>query len=168
MVKKKITSIIFVVLTAALLSGCGGDSNGSTNNSDKVDSSKNVNIEEPAAEDKETPPILIDQIKVNMSIRKPDSIGTRYVDATLTNNSSVPIKFCNITIFNKDINENSYLVFTNTLMPNETSPKTNAFAPKTGKKEDIEIIKYEFTLVGEDGKDIYLDYDPKLKTYEWH
>ena len=67
----------------------------------------------------------------------------------------------------KATSEKSYLTFTNTIMPGEKSAKAETFGPKSGNIDDIEILEYEFTLVGEDGEDIFLKYDTKLKQYEW-
>lgn len=161
------TKKIGVILTAAvvassMLIGCN-------NTSAETSTGQNESINKPVEqkEEEKTPPILIEDLVLDISIRKPDSIGTVYMDAVLTNNSNKPIKHCTITVLLKDQNEKTYLTFVDTIMPKEKSSKTDAFAPKTQKKEDIEILKYEITIAGEDGKDIYLDYDPKLKQYEW-
>lgn len=53
-------------------------------------------------------------------------------------------------------------------MPGETSPKFESFAPSTGNKDDIELLKYEITVINEDGTSTYLEYDTKLKLYTWY
>lgn len=126
-----------------------------------------MNINSSKKEEKKETPINIDDIKLYMTVREPDSIGNIYVDAILTNNSNLPVKYCSITILDKATSEKSYLTFTNTIMPGEKSAKAETFGPKSGNIDDIEILEYEFTLVGEDGEDIFLKYDTKLKQYEW-
>ncbi|MBM7836348.1 hypothetical protein [Clostridium sardiniense] len=158
---KKIGAIIVSILAVFIVAGCSNQSS--------TPSKENVEINNSETkEEAKTPPILIDDINLDISIKKPNSIGTVYMDAVLTNNTDKPIKFCNITVLLKDKNEKTYLTFTDTIMQKEKSGKTESFAPKTGKKEDIEILKYEFTIRGDDGEDIYLEYDTKLKEYSWN
>lgn len=158
---KKIGVILTTLIVASsVMVGC----NTSTATSSGGDADVSVGQKK---EEQKTPPILIEDIGLDISIRKPDSIGTVYMDAVLTNNSDKPIKSCSISVVLKDQNEKSYLSFYDTIMPKEKSSKTETFGPKTQKKEDIEIIKYDITIAGENGNDIYLEYDPKLKEYSW-
>lgn len=159
---KKIGVILAAaVVASSMLIGCN-------NTSTETSTGQNENNKPTVQnEEEKTPPILIEDLGLDISIRKPDSIGTVYMDAVLTNNSDKPIKQCNITVLLKDKNEKSYLTFTDTIMPKEKSSKTDTFGPNTQKKEDIEILKYDITIAGDGGNDIYLEYDPKLKQYEW-
>lgn len=116
---------------------------------------------------KDVPPVTLEEIPYNITMLEPNSIGARYMEMTYTNNSKVPIKGINMTVLLKDINEKTYLSNYDTIMPGETSPVFESFAPKSGDQKDIEILKIEITTVNDDGSNTYIDYDAKLKTYEW-
>lgn len=165
MLKKKIMCVMLISLIITAITGCGENSADAGKNIDD-NSSANVSIKETWTE--KSLPMTIDQIKLDLVISDKEYItDIKTLTATLTNNSNMPIKRCDVIILNKDTNENSYLFFANTIMPKETSPITETMAPVSGKKEDIEIIKYELVLIDKDGKEVFLHYDPKLNTYEW-
>lgn len=159
---KKILMSIIVGTLLLSLAGCGTNKVVDDNLQNNVD----VQVEENKAE-KEQPPVIIEELPLNVNILEPDSIGTRYMEGTFTNNSKYAIKGFNVTVLLKDKNEKTYLGSYDTVMPGETSPKFECFAPETGNIEDIEYLKYEITVVDENGEEIYLTYDVKLKTYEW-
>lgn len=161
MMKKLLMAIIAGTLLLSLV-GCGGNKKVDNNSQNNV----NVQVEEKN-EEKEQPPVMIDELPMNVTILEPDSIGNRYMEATFTNNSKYAIKGFNVTVLLKDKNEKTYLGTYDTVMPGETSPKFESFAPATGNSEDIEYLQYEITVIDENGEEIYLTYDVKLKTYEW-
>lgn len=150
-----------LILLPVLTVGCSNtaqETNGDVDNVQKK-------VEE---EQKQTPPINMDQLKLDITIKKPDSIGAVYMDGTLTNNSDKILENVNITVLRKDTNEKTYLSFVDTIMPKEKSPKTETFAPNSGKKEDMEILKWDIAVKGDDGQTIYLEYDCKTKEYKWY
>lgn len=159
--KKLLMAIIAGTLLLSLV-GCGGNKKVDNNSQNNV----NVQVEEKN-EEKEQPPVMIDELPMNVTILEPDSIGNRYMEATFTNNSKYAIKGFNVTVLLKDKNEKTYLGTYDTVTPGETSPKFESFAPATGNSEDIEYLQYEITVINENGEEIYLTYDVKLKTYEW-
>jgi ABC-type Fe3+-hydroxamate transport system substrate-binding protein len=159
--KKLLMAIIAGTLLLSLV-GCGGNKTVDNN------SENNVNAQvEGENEEKEQPPVTIEEVPMNLTILEPDSIGNRYMEATFTNNSKYAIKGFNVTVLLKDKNEKTYLGNYDTIMPGETSPKFESFAPETGNVEDIEYLQYDITVVDENGQEIYLTYDVKLKMYEW-
>lgn len=115
-----------------------------------------------------SPLVTVDQLPMDISIQDPDSIGTIYMKATYTNNSQYPIKGFNVTVLLKETNEKTYLSCYDTVMPGETSPVFDAFGPPSQNLSDTEILNYTITVVGNDGKDKYIDYDVKLNKYEWY
>ena len=166
MYKKKMIYTILISLIIVLMAGCSENLANGEKKTDDSNSSANVSIKETWTE--KSLPMTIDEIKLDLVISDKEYItDIKTLTATLTNNSNMPIKRCDVIILNKDTNENSYLFFANTIMPKETSPITETMAPVSGKKEDIEIIKYELVLIDKDGKEVFLHYDPKLNTYEW-
>jgi hypothetical protein len=110
-------------------------------------------------------PILIEELALNTTILAPDSNGTRYVQATYTNNANYNIIGFSATILLKDTNEKTYLSSYDTVLKGETSPNFEAIAPATGSKSDMEYLKYEITAIDDEGNIIYLDYDVKLNKY---
>lgn len=161
--KKVLITVLSGILTLSLV-GCG-----STKKVENPEGGKpNVKVEEPKKEEKEQPPITIEEVPMNVTILEPDSIGNRYMEATFTNNSKYAIKGFNVTVLLKDKNEKTYLSNFDTVMSGETSPKFQTFGPDTGNADDLEYLEYEITVVDESGKEIYLTYDVKLKTYKWY
>lgn len=150
-----------LILLPVIAVGCSNTAQETNGNVDNVQKK----VEE---EQKQTPPINMDQLKLDITIKKPDSIGTIYMDGTLTNNSDKILENVNITVLRKDTNEKTYLSFVDTIMPKEKSPKTETFAPNSGKKEDMEILKWDIAIKGDDGQTIYLEYDCKTKEYKWY
>jgi len=113
------------------------------------------------------PPVTMEQFPVNITIKQPDSIGNVYIDATYTNNSNRNIVGFQMTVLIKDRNEKTYLSNYDTVLPGETSPKFESFGPKSLNTNDIEILKYKISIANKDGSKTYLEYDNKLKQYNW-
>ncbi len=110
-------------------------------------------------------PVLISDIVLNYEILPPDSIGSVYVNAKYTNNSKYAITKVNYKIWLKDIDKTVYLSSVDTVTPGETSPKFDTFGPKSLKSNDMEFLKCSFSVIDENGKKSYIDYDYKLKKY---
>lgn len=167
MMKKLLMAIITGTLLLSLVA-CGEDKkvddNSQNNANAQVEEKKD---EKEEKEQKEQPPVTIEELPMNVTMLEPDSIGNRYMEATFTNNSKYVIKGFNVTVLLKDKNEKTYLTNYDTIMPGETSPKFETFAPATGNSEDMEYLSYDITVVDENGEEIYLTYDVKLKTYSW-
>jgi hypothetical protein len=113
----------------------------------------------------ENPTVTVEQFPMNITIRRPDSIGTVYMDATYTNNSNRNVVGFQVTILIKDRNEKTYLSTHDTVLPGQTSPKFNSFGPKSLNMNDVEILKYQITIANQDGSKTYINYDNKLKQY---
>lgn len=126
-----------------------------------------ININDKVAEKNEGIPIKVEELPYKITILEPNSIGTRYMQATYTNKSKYPTTGISITVLLKDKNEKTYLTNYDTVMPGETSPIFETFAPPSGKYDDIEILKIEIRASKEDGKTISIEYDNKLKKYDY-
>lgn len=160
---RKLLITIISGLLALSLVGCG-----STKKVENAEESKpDVKVEEKKKKEKDQPPVTLEELPMNITILEPDSIGTRYMEATFTNNSKYAIKGFSVTILLKDKNEKTYLATYDTVMSGETSPKFETFGPDTGSSDDLEYLEYQITVVDENGKEIHLTYDAKLKTYKW-
>lgn len=163
--KKVFILLIFGIL---LISGCSEE----TSKEEGVETSdNNVNVEseenDPEPEPEEEVPIHPDEIKADITIREPDSIGTVYMDATYTNNTEYPIVAYQLNVLLKDKNEKVNLVNFDTVMPGETSTKFDSFGPETQDPNDYELLGLEVTARTEDNKDLYIEYDFKLEEAEW-
>ncbi len=116
-------------------------------------------------ENNKSPLVKINELPIKIDILNPDSIGTRFMKATYTNNSNYTIKGFNVTVLLKDSNEKTYLSTYDTVLKGETSPIFSTFAPASGDLDDMEILKYDMTIIKEDGTKVYLQYDVKLDSY---
>jgi PBP1b-binding outer membrane lipoprotein LpoB len=112
------------------------------------------------------PPVRIEQLPMNITIRQPDSGGYVYMDATYTNKSDSNIVSFRAIVLLKDKNEKAYLSNHDTVLPGETSPKFDTFGPKSLNTSDIEILKYDITVANKDGSKTSFEYDNKLKQYD--
>lgn len=133
---------------------------------DKINEETNI-ADKNSETIKNNPIVTIEELPVQVTILEPNSIGTRYMEATYTNNSKYTIQGLNITILLKDKNEKTYLSTYDTVLPGETSPKFETFAPETGKVQDYEYLVYEITVAKEDGTIVHLSYDVKTDKYTW-
>lgn len=164
--------VVLLTLIALFVTACSSntaninaiDSEDITTNDNNIESEQEEQ-EEPE-EEKEEVPINLEDIKPEITILEPDSIGTVYMEATYTNNSDYPIVGYSLEVLLKDKNEKAYLVNYDTVLPGETSPKFEGFGPETRKPEDYEILKLEVTAKTEEGK-LYIEYDMKLGEATW-
>lgn len=159
--------ITLLIFTMAFMVACSsGEMDITTNETGNVEKNEEEQIEE-LEEAEEEIPIHPDEIVPEITILEPDSIGTVYMEAAYTNNSTYPITAYNMTILLKDTNEKTYLSNYDTVMPGETSPKFESFGPETQDLNDFEILKLEVTARTEDGEDLYIEYDFKLGEATW-
>lgn len=113
------------------------------------------------------PIVKIEELPLEVKILEPDSIGTRYMEASYKNQSEYTIKGLSITVLLKDKNEKTYLAVYDSVLPGETSAKFETFAPETGKSEDYEFLTYEITVEKDEYTTIHIIYDVKTQEYNW-
>lgn len=163
MLKKKVwfwlTFVSFVIALTLFAVGCGETT---------TNSNSQANSETAVTDNKEQVPISFEDIKPEIEILEPDSIGTVYMEATYTNNSPYPITGYDLTILLKDKNETTYLSTYETVMPGETSPKFESFGPQTQDPNDYEIIGLSVNARKDDGKALAIEYDFKLDEATWY
>ncbi|MBS4536805.1 hypothetical protein GOQ29_14385 [Clostridium sp. D2Q-14] len=163
-------AICFVLFVAGVAMTDTESSTTSSNSEDesKTESQTKENKTQKETEEKEEEiPIHPDELEADITIRKPDSIGTVYMDATYTNNSEYPIVAYELNVLLKDKNEKVSLSNFDTVMPGETSPKFDSFGPETQDPNDYELLGLEVTAKKEDGTKLYIEYDFKLEEAEW-
>ena len=149
---KKILSLLLVgLLSIGLFAGCA----------QKIESKKEgPTVIDQQPEEKESE-INMEDFIINGQLQAPDSIGVVYYSATLTNNSKYAVTYAdfeyNATI--DGIYDSTYLCFTDTIMPGETSTFSECFG-----SDDMQLVKCSLTLKDlETGEEIFIDYDCKLK-----
>ena len=142
-----------ILATLTLFAGCSSATESQENetyNSPEIEEAEDVETEESE--------ININDFVITGQLQEPDSIGTIYYQATLTNNSSYPVKY---DITKDGVKEGSYLTFSDTILAGETSSISECFG-----SDDMELISIELTLVDAEGNDIYVEYDVKLNQME--
>ncbi len=158
---KRSLLVLLSVLLLLLVTSCG-------ETPQDQDTEANINQDEvEKGNNEKEPPINPDDIKVDITILEPNSIGTVYMEATYTNNTDYPITSYLLNVLLKDKNEKVYLTNSDTVMPGETSPKFDTFGPETLDLNDIEPLKLEVTARTEDGNNLYMEYNFKLNEATW-
>lgn len=112
------------------------------------------------------PIISASEIDLNYEILPPDSVGAVYINANYTNKSKYTITNVTYVIWLKDQDKKTYLSSIDTVLPNETSPKFDSFGPKSLNPNDIEFLKCNISVIDENGKKQFIEYDYKLKKYK--
>lgn len=104
--------------------------------------------------------VKVEDLPYKILEQEPDSVGSVYGVATFTNNSKYPIKYFEMSGIIPSTNETSYFANTDTVMPGETSSNFESFYEK-----GTDISKSSYCYIKDD-KEIYVDYDVKLDSYE--
>lgn len=167
-----LTGILTLVLVGCSFGSIGKAFKGSLNedNEEARKNNENEKVQEDGAKltsIKDKPILTIEDLPVEVTILKPDSIGTRYMEATYKNNSDYIIKGFNITILLEDSSEKTYLATYDEVLPGDTSCKFETLAPKSGNPEDYQCLTYEITAVKENGDVIHITYDVDNNEYTW-
>lgn len=179
---KLVKRVLAGILIGASLSmvGCG---NSNSETKQKLETSKKEEVKQeveteeptPVEEDKLSekdivPDILANEaynkIKIDRELLAPNSIGTVYAQATLTNGlNKFAVTYASITYQytnEEGKKDTTYMTFSDTIMPGETSPVAETFG-----SEDMEAVKMDITLKPLDlNMEYYIIYDFKLGTYE--
>ena len=147
--------VVGILATFTLFAGCS--------NTTGTQKNEVYNLSEVEEEENIKPQVNINDFVITGQLQEPDSIGTIYYQATLTNNSSYPVKYADFkyNITKDGVKEGSYLTFSDTILAGETSSISECFG-----SDDMELISIELTLVDAEGNDIYVEYDVKLNQME--
>ena len=147
--------VVGILATFTLFAGCS--------NTTGTQKNEAYNLSEVEEEENIKPQVNINDFVITGQLQQPDSMGTIYYQATLTNNSSYPVKYADFkyNITKDGVKEGSYLTFSDTILAGETSSISECFG-----SDDMELISIELTLVDAEGNDIYVEYDVKLNQME--
>lgn len=137
-----------------------------TENDVEAENITNVEIDDSDKAPGDEPLVMVEELPYDIEIQQPNSIGTVYGIATYTNQSEYPIGSLRLTVNLKDQNDKTYYTTHDTVMPGETSPSFDSFAPETMNPEDIEILEISYRVILDDGSEQSVDYDVKLDRYK--
>ena len=168
---KKISMTILMVSALFTFMGCEvvtKDTNKEQNTPQENTTEQNEDKEKVEDTNKaEKPPISIEDIELlDLKINPPNAIGIIYVEAKFKNNSNVTVTDIKYTYKYDD--EKHFLSSYKTLLPGDVSTREEIFGPSSGKLEDMELLNIEITCLDKDNQEIYVNYDTKLKAYDWY
>ena len=106
-------------------------------------------------------PLRIDKIPLTFNIVNNGAEQT--LEVNYTNNSKETITRLTLDIQLKDTQETIQLSSNEAIQPGQTSTLYAAKAPASGNVDDIEVLKYKISLLS----GVYMEYDTKLKQYNW-
>ena len=106
-------------------------------------------------------PLRIDKIPITFNIVNNGAEQT--LEVNYTNNSKETITRLTLDIQLKDTQETIQLSSNEAIQPGQTSTLYAAKAPASGNVDDIEVLKYKISLLS----GVYMEYDTKLKQYNW-
>lgn len=124
-----------------------------------ADSSELLNSDSNSTSSKEID-VKVEELPYTILEQEPDSLGNVYGKATFKNNSKYPIKYFEFSGVKPTVNETTYFMCTDTVMPGETSSNFEA-----SYENGTVITKISYTYV-KDGQDIHVEYDVKLDSYD--
>lgn len=104
--------------------------------------------------------VTVEELPYRIVEQAPDSIGVVYGKGTFTNNSKYPIKMFDLEGVLPSTNEPTYFTSSDTVLPGETSSNFENFYEK-----NMRINKISYTYL-KDGKEVYVEYDVKLNSYD--
>lgn len=151
--KAKLSALIFVALLA--MSGCSNDAPAENSSSATSESAPQTTEEKLSAIDYEA------LIPDNVTILPPDSIGETYLNANYVNNTPYPMVAYDLSYMDKGTTEMCYLYTYETVLPDETSPLLENFAPESGDLADIQYQSLSVQFKTDDGR-YGVDYDCRL------
>lgn len=106
-------------------------------------------------------PLKIDKIHLTFNIVNNGTVPV--LQANYTNNSKETITRLTLDVQLKDTGETIQLTSNEAIQPGQTATLYGTKAPTSGKIEDVEVLKYKISL----SLGIYMEYDAKLKQYNW-
>ena len=106
-------------------------------------------------------PLKIDKIPLTFNIV--NNGVTPVLQANYTNNSKETITILTLDVLLKDTGETIQLMSNEAIQPGQTDTLYGTKPLTSGKIEDVEVLKYKISL----SRGVYMEYDAKLKQYNW-
>ncbi|MCF0147161.1 MAG: hypothetical protein HUJ77_02055 [Clostridium sp.] len=106
-------------------------------------------------------PLKVDSTPITFNIVEENK--TKVLKATFKNESEETINRITLILKLKDTGETIEMKYNEAVAAGGTSNAFSGKAPKSGKLEDVEILKYKISLAS----GIYMEYDVELRQYNW-
>lgn len=106
-------------------------------------------------------PFKVDSIPSTLNIV--EEKGAKVLQTTYKNDSQETIYNLRLEMMLKDTGEVIEVQFNEAVELGKSSSAIKSKAPKSGKIEDVEVLKYKISL----RSGTYMEYDAKLKQYNW-
>lgn len=123
-----------------------------------LNNNKKENKIEPIAKEL---PLKIDKIPLTFNIVNNENVPV--LEASYTNNSKETISRITLDVLLKDTGETIQLTSNEEIQSGQTATLQGTKAPMSGNVEDVEVLKYKISL----SSGVYMEYDAKLKQYNW-
>lgn len=151
--KTKLISLALIALLA--ISGCSNNAPTESSNSAPAESTAQTTEDKLSAIDYEA------LIPNNLTILPPDSIGETYLNGNYVNSTPYPMVAYDLSYMDKGTTEMCYLYTYETVLPDETSPLLENFAPESGDMADIQFQSLSVQFKIDDSR-YGVDYDCRL------
>lgn len=106
-------------------------------------------------------PLKVESTPVTFNIVEKNK--TKVLQATFKNDSEETITRITLEVKLKDTDEVIQMKYSEAVAPGATSNTFSGKAPKSGKIEDVEILKYKISLAS----GTYMEYDVESRQYNW-
>ena len=106
-------------------------------------------------------PFKVDSVPSTLNIVEEN--GSKVLQTTYKNDSQETIYNLRLKMRLRDTGEIIEVQFNEVVEPGKSSNVFKSKAPKSGKSEDVEVLKYMISL----GSGTYMEYDVELKQYNW-
>ena len=106
-------------------------------------------------------PFKVDSVPSTLNIVEEN--GDKVLQTTYKNDSQETIYNLRLEMMLKDTGEVIEVQFNEAVEPGKSSSAIKSKAPKSGKIEEVELLKYKISL----RSGTYMEYDTKLKQYNW-
>ena len=122
-----------------------------------INNKKDTNVQPTAKE----LPLKVDELPVTLNIV--NNGGKMVLEATYTNNSKETITRLTLDVQLNDTGEVIEISSNEVINPQQSTTIYATKAPSSEKLEDVEVVKYKISLAN----GVYMEYDTKLKQYNW-
>lgn len=103
-----------------------------------------------------------------LKVKKPDSLGNIYVEATVMNTTNFPLTYFEWTFKDRNSSEKHYLSTYDTIMPGEKSTKMETFGPESGNVDDMDPLTVKFKVRFDKETTLTVSYDYKLQEISYY
>lgn len=155
---------LFFLLCVLLFTGCE-DAQLETGENSMVDIENNQINSDDKSKAAAEPPVLIEELPMEMHLLDPQPDGRIYLEGTYTNNSDQIVDRFSIEMLDPSTNERILASEHGTVLPGEVSI-TFGGGPVKGSLEELENLKLSYQVI-HDNKSTRIEYDYKIGEYSF-